>query len=260
MADTIYKRLDSDQVQYLVNLIFTKLKNSPLGTDTNTTYTLSQDTTDGHKLTFTGSDGKTVTVTIPDKDTTYSTVTTTTAGLMSAAMLTKLNGIAEGANETTVDSVLSSTSTNPVQNKVVNTELARLNRVKANLASPTFTGTPSAPTAATGTNTTQIATTAFVNSVVSKSIADAVAGITQFKFSVVESLPSTGVVGTIYLIKHSHTTSDGYDEYIWLGSSYEKLGNTDIDLSGYVQASQMSAMTNTEIQSAVDQAYSDVFG
>lgn len=32
----------------------------------------------------------------------------------------------------------------------------------AKLASPTFTGTPKAPTAATGTNTTQIATTAFV--------------------------------------------------------------------------------------------------
>ena len=34
---------------------------------------------------------------------------------------------------------------------------------KAPLASPALTGTPSAPTAATGTNTTQIATTAFVN-------------------------------------------------------------------------------------------------
>lgn len=33
---------------------------------------------------------------------------------------------------------------------------------KADLASPTFTGTPAAPTAATATNTTQIATTAFV--------------------------------------------------------------------------------------------------
>jgi len=33
---------------------------------------------------------------------------------------------------------------------------------KAALASPTFTGTPAAPTATTGTNTTQIATTAFV--------------------------------------------------------------------------------------------------
>lgn len=34
--------------------------------------------------------------------------------------------------------------------------------LKANLASPTFTGTPLAPTAAPATNTTQIATTAFV--------------------------------------------------------------------------------------------------
>ena len=34
--------------------------------------------------------------------------------------------------------------------------------LKANLASPTFTGTPTAPTATAGTNTTQIATTAFV--------------------------------------------------------------------------------------------------
>lgn len=33
---------------------------------------------------------------------------------------------------------------------------------KANKASPTFTGTPKAPTAATGTDTTQLATTAFV--------------------------------------------------------------------------------------------------
>ena len=33
---------------------------------------------------------------------------------------------------------------------------------KANIASPTFTGTPAAPTAAVSTNTTQLATTAFV--------------------------------------------------------------------------------------------------
>lgn len=37
---------------------------------------------------------------------------------------------------------------------------------KADLASPTLTGTPAAPTAASGTNTTQIATTAFVTAAV----------------------------------------------------------------------------------------------
>jgi hypothetical protein len=36
---------------------------------------------------------------------------------------------------------------------------------KAGLASPAFTGTPTAPTASTGTNTTQVATTAFVQQV-----------------------------------------------------------------------------------------------
>jgi len=36
--------------------------------------------------------------------------------------------------------------------------------LKADIASPTFTGTPAAPTAALGTSTTQIATTAFVSS------------------------------------------------------------------------------------------------
>lgn len=38
----------------------------------------------------------------------------------------------------------------------------------AKKASPTFTGTPKAPTAASGTNTTQIATTAFVSSAITK--------------------------------------------------------------------------------------------
>lgn len=46
------------------------------------------------------------------------------AGAMSASDKSKLDGIASGANKTTVDSALSSTSTNPVQNKVINSALA----------------------------------------------------------------------------------------------------------------------------------------
>jgi len=41
--------------------------------------------------------------------------------------------------------------------------------LKAPLNSPVFTGTPSAPTAASGTNTTQLATTAFVEDAVTAS-------------------------------------------------------------------------------------------
>ena len=47
-----------------------------------------------------------------------------------------------------------------------NTNLATALNLKADLASPTFTGTPTAPTATTGTNTTQIATTEFVNNAI----------------------------------------------------------------------------------------------
>lgn len=44
-------------------------------------------------------------------------------GLMSATDKAKLDKIAEGANKTVVDSALSTTSTNPVQNKVIKEEL-----------------------------------------------------------------------------------------------------------------------------------------
>lgn len=66
-----------------------------------------------------------------------------------------------------------------------------------------------------------------------KAVTDAIAGITTFDVQVVTSLPATGVKGVIYLKAHSHGTGDSYDEYIWTGSAFEKIGNTDIDLSGY---------------------------
>ncbi len=47
-------------------------------------------------------------------------------------------------------------------NKPINTATQTALNLKANLASPTFTGVPLAPTATAGTNTTQVATTAFV--------------------------------------------------------------------------------------------------
>ena len=51
------------------------------------------------------------------------TATQSASGLMSAADKKKLDGIATGANKTIVDTSVSSTSTNPVQNKVIKTEL-----------------------------------------------------------------------------------------------------------------------------------------
>ena len=55
---------------------------------------------------------------------THGAASTTANGFMSKEDKTKLNGIATGANKTTVDTALSASSTNPVQNKVINTALA----------------------------------------------------------------------------------------------------------------------------------------
>lgn len=65
-----------------------------------------------------------------------SVATTSANGLMSASDKTKLNGIATGANKTTVDSALSTTSTNPVQNKAVKAALDS----KLNTSGGTLTG------------------------------------------------------------------------------------------------------------------------
>lgn len=56
---------------------------------------------------------------IPDSDTTYDLASDYSDGLMSTDQYTKLKGIAYGANKTTVDAALSSSSANPVQNKVL---------------------------------------------------------------------------------------------------------------------------------------------
>lgn len=74
------------------------------------------------------------------------------------------NAIA-GITFPTVDAVLTDGSANAIQNNAVFDGLA----LKANIASPTLTGIPAAPTAAPGTSTTQLATTAFVQNAIGAS-------------------------------------------------------------------------------------------
>ena len=69
-----------------------------------------------------------------DNNTTYSAATQSAAGLLSAADKRKLDGIGEGANKTTVDSALSATSTNPVQNKIVTEALQTMGYFKTSRA------------------------------------------------------------------------------------------------------------------------------
>lgn len=96
-----------------------------------------------------------------------------------------------------------------------------------------------------------------------KYVDDAIGNITGIEFQIVESLPTTGQKGVIYLVAHNnedgnpaHNPSDKdiYDEYIWVTDKFEKIGNTDIDLSAYAKSTDVDAKISTEIgKLAVDE-------
>ena len=177
--------------------------------DTNTQYKLELE---DHKLILKSKEiGETTyntvvsTITLPDNDTTYTFATGDTDGTFK---VTPSGGSAQNVK---------------IKNVMVSTGGA-------------FTGavTVQAPTAAMNPATKQ-----YVDS--------AIKGVSQFKYQVVTTLPtaSADTMGTIYLVAHTHNTdpevtvgtNDTYDEYLTIqkGSEYswEKIGNTDIDLSGY---------------------------
>lgn len=88
----------------------------------------------------------------------------------------------------------------------------------------------------------------------------ALADITGIDFQIVATLPATGVKGVIYLVPNSGSGTDVYDEYIWVEPTggtahFEKIGSTDVDLSGYVQATEMHALTNSEIDAIFTQVW-----
>ena len=73
------------------------------------------------------------------------------------------------------------------------------------------------------------------------------------QIEVVNELPtaSRDTVGKIYFIAHTHSEKDIYDEYLTIigGTeeaptySWEKIGNTDIDLSGYAKNNHTHTVT-----------------
>lgn len=84
---------------------------------------------------------------------------------------------------------------------------------------------------------------------VQNAINSAISGITGIDFLVVTELPTAGEKGTIYLVKHSHSdTQDTYDEYIWITddtSHFEKIGNTDVDLTAYLKTEDLDTKSTT---------------
>jgi len=94
------------------------------------------------------------------------------------------------------------------------------------------------------TNDSKYQTDAQVNS----AIAAAIGRIETIEFEIVSQLPQTGRAQTIYLIANS---GGSHDEYIFINNKWEKIGTTDIDLSGYMKYTDIREITNLEIDAIV---------
>lgn len=96
-------------------------------------------------------------------------------------------------------------------------------------------------------------TDAMTNEQITQAINAAVSSVSGISFEVVSELPASGESGKIYLLSHTHGEQDNYDEYIYYNATWEKIGSTDIDLSGYWLKSDLVSITNEEIDNIVSQ-------
>lgn len=96
-------------------------------------------------------------------------------------------------------------------------------------------------------------------------VAQQISSVAHLKLQKVQELPviATADTSTIYLVPINDASDNVYMEwYVDVNGNerrWEKLGATSVDLSGYVQASQMATLTNAEITDIVDDAYDLVF-
>ena len=84
---------------------------------------------------------------------------------------------------------------------------------------------------------------------------NAIAAVKQFQYEVVSALPaaSADTMGKIYLVSHVHNSADSYDEFITIEKdgaySWEKIGNTDINLNGYVE--KTTTIAGVDLQNSI---------
>ena len=171
--------------------------------------------------------------------------TTEKDGFLSKEDKAKLDGIAAGAQVNVLEGVKVDGVDVEIVDKKVNIDLspyAKTTEVEA-VQAIADAAMPKAGGAFTGAITIQ-APAEDMNPATKKYVDDAISGITEFEFSVVDVLPKTGERGIIYLVAHAHGTGDIYDEYIWVTDKFEKIGNTDIDLSSYVTNDELTAEIN----------------
>lgn len=174
----------------------------------------------------------------------------------------KLSGIDTGATKTTVENVLTSTSTtnalSAYQGKALNDKISAIEVPTNNNQLENGAGYI---TGITGQMVRQALTynpysdanprNYQTKSEVEYTVSEAIKNIQGISYSVVTSLPSTGEAGVIYLISNSGSNPNIYDEYIYINDKFEKIGTTAVDLTNYVTNDDLEAITNAEIDTIV---------
>ena len=68
-----------------------------------------------------------------------------------------------------------------------------------------------------------------------------IANLANLQIEIVDQLPSIGETNIIYLVKKSDSAPDIHDEYVFVDGKWEKIGNTEIDLSNYYTRAEVDA-------------------
>ena len=66
-----------------------------------------------------------------------------------------------------------------------------------------------------------------------KILKEMIANLANLQIEIVDQLPSVGETNIIYLVKKSGSAPDIHDEYVFVDGKWEKIGDTEIDLSNY---------------------------
>jgi hypothetical protein len=166
--------------------------------------------------------------------------TNTTQIATTAFVQTAVSGIVDAAPEAldTLNELAAALGDDPNFATTISTQIG----LKAPIASPTFTGTPAAPTATAGTNTTQIATTAFV-----KTAVDAIPAV---------DLSSVYPVGSVYInasVSTNPATLLGFGTWEAFGAGRVMVGldagQTEFDTLGETGGAKTHTLTVNEIPS-----------
>lgn len=87
-----------------------------------------------------------------------------------------------------------------------------------------------------------------------------ISNLANLRIEVVNELPSTGETNVIYLVKKAGTNPDVHDEYVYVEGNWEKIGNTEVDLSNYYTKDQVYTKSETYSQEEVGTLITEIEG